>query len=91
MTDAPEQPVGHTAGPWFAALPRYQIGERVHYLDHQTRQQTGEVARVEASWASYMKGRPLIIYTVSHPTYRNNRMYIGEDGILASAITKATS
>lgn len=80
---------GHTKGPWKVAAPKYQIGERVHYSDQQGRQQTGEVYRVEASWASYMNGRPLFFYTVAHPSYRNKRMHVGEDGILGSAIAKA--
>lgn len=67
------------------AAPKYAIGERVRYLDQHDRQQTGEVYRIEASWTSYTEMDPLIIYTISHPTYRNNRMHCAESNILGSA------
>lgn len=66
------------------AAPLYGIGARVIYTDQHGRRQFGEVERIEASWSGY-RSNPLIIYTVSHPTYRNKRMYAGEDQILCEA------
>lgn len=67
-----------------AARPLYAIDQAVVYLDHHKRVQTGRVRRIEASWDSWSP-EPLIVYTVSHPTYRNNRMHIAEDGIRYAA------
>ena len=66
------------------AAPRYARGETISYLDHHMRRQSGKVLRIEALWAGYLlPGEvPLIVYTVEHPTYRDRRMYIGEERLL---------
>lgn len=64
-----------------AAYPRYDIGEEVEYLDDQDRHQHGKVSRIEAHWTWHSDA--LLIYTVSHPTYRNKRMYVNEKRIIA--------
>lgn len=63
------------------AKPKYKIGDDVLYRDHQKRLQTGIVKRIEASWSD-CKDDPLIIYTLTHPTYRGNRHYASEARIL---------
>ncbi len=71
------------------AAPKYEIADRVFYTDNHGRQQTGEVYRIKASWASYMRGPPLIVYTVSHPSYRNKRMHAAEGDILGPALNRS--
>jgi mannose-6-phosphate isomerase-like protein (cupin superfamily) len=67
-----------------AAVPAYSRGDKVVYRDRQERVQQGEIKSVEATWHGFAKaGRePLIVYTVSHPTYRNNRFYTTGDSII---------
>lgn len=64
------------------AAPKHAVGQTIIYEDYQGRLQKGEVLRIEAHW--YNTGDPLIIYTVYHPTYRNNRHYAGEDRVKGS-------
>lgn len=64
-----------------AASPKYKIGDTVIYDDHQKRLQTGAVQSIQATWAPWGKGDPLIIYSLYHPTYRRNNHYAGEDDI----------
>lgn len=63
-----------------AAKPAYGLGDVVAYKDHQGRLQSGEVLAVEASWR--WGTEPLVIYTLKHPTYRNNRYYAGVSKIV---------
>lgn len=64
------------------AAPKYRRGEIVRYKDHHGRNQRGEVVWIEANWGWNIPGSPpSITYTVHHPTYRNNRMYIGEENL----------
>ncbi len=59
------------------AQPLFSVGDRVGYYDRQHRWQVGTVRHIEASW--YSRGdKPSIIYTVSHPTYRNGRFYTAD-------------
>lgn len=62
------------------AVPTYKVDDTVRYVDRQHRQQTGVVKRIEASWNSPERP-PLIVYSVSHPTYRDNRIYITDSDI----------
>ena len=64
-----------------AASPKYKIGDTVIYDDHQGRLQTGAVQSIQATWAPWGNGDPLIVYGVYHPTYRRNHHYAGEDAI----------
>lgn len=70
------------------ADPKYGLGEVVRYVDRQQRIQRGEVLAVEASWR--WSDDPLIIYTLHHPSYRNNRCYATIDAIAGRAALKAT-
>ena len=56
------------------AQPLFNVGTRVGYYDRQHRWQVGTVRRIEASWHSPGE-KPFIVYTVSHPTYRNGLFY----------------
>lgn len=71
------------------ADPQFNVGETVRYEDRHGRLQTGEVLRIEASWEGYGRnpeGRPpLVIYTLRHPTYANNRMHAGVEDIHGAA------
>lgn len=64
--------------------PKFSIGERVHYIDHHDRSQTGAVRRIEGTWPSW-GGDPYLVYTVEHPTYRNRTFYAGEGKITGVA------
>jgi hypothetical protein len=66
-----------------AAQPKYPRGEMVVYTDHHGRQQTGKVLHIEAHWSPWSSAGhpPLILYAISHPTYRNRRANVGEDKI----------
>jgi len=66
------------------AAPKYRVGEHVLYVDHHGREQRGEVRWIEAKWHGWGHGpvEPLIIYSLRHPTYRNNNFYGGEKDIL---------
>lgn len=66
-----------------SATPLYERGSRVLYVDHDGRQQSGEVQRIEAKWPAWGDpgDPPLICYTVSHPSYRNRRIHIGSRDI----------
>lgn len=61
------------------AVPTYKVDDTVRYIDRQHRQQTGVVQRIEAKWNR--SAPPLIIYTVSHPTYRDGRMHMTDHDI----------
>lgn len=63
-----------------AAIPKYNLNQTVDYKDHHGRVQTGKIFRIEANW---LYGNPvaLIIYTIGHPTYRNQRCYRAERDI----------
>jgi hypothetical protein len=58
----------------FAAIPAYSRGEKVAYTDNHGRRQNGHVISIEAHWSSFRNPdkAPLVIYRVTHPTYRNN-------------------
>jgi hypothetical protein len=66
--------------------PKFNLGDRVRYIDRDQRLQRGEVQRIEATWVNWgtdcTDTKPHISYQVSHPTYRNGRMHLGEDRIL---------
>lgn len=66
-----------------AAQPKYARGETVVYTDQHGRQQTGAVTSIEANWPSYRAAgeKPFFVYTLTHPTYRNNRMHAGDEDI----------
>lgn len=69
----------------FPAEPEYDIGDLVRYLDHHNRLQEGRVLSIEANWWSDRDGRPdrpLISYTVQHPSYRNGRMYVSDGNVV---------
>lgn len=61
--------------------PHYALGQRVTYRDHHDRIQAGAVIGVEAHWR-WGKSKPLLIYEIEHPTYRNKRMNAGIEAIL---------
>jgi hypothetical protein len=63
------------------AQPEYAIGDTVAYKDHHGRDQIGKVTWIEATWGWSGNASPAITYTVSHPTYRNGRMYVGTSSI----------
>lgn len=66
------------------ACPKFSIDQKIMYVDRHHRIQTGKVRRVEASWSGWRD--PLTIYTVEHPTYRNNRIYITDEDITGPVI-----
>ena len=57
-----------------SAKPAFRVDDRVGYYDRQDRWQIGVVRRIEAHWSSWSDD-PLIIYSVSHPSYRNGNFY----------------
>lgn len=61
------------------AAPKYSVGQTVVYDDYHHRLQKGEIRRIEAHWTD--AGEPLIIYSVYHPTYRNNHHYAAADRV----------
>lgn len=63
------------------ASPRFHLNQTVDYTDHHGRVQTGKISRIEAHWA-YGKPEPLIIYTISHPTYQNRKCYRSQKEII---------
>jgi hypothetical protein len=62
-----------------ALKPKYNVGETVAYVDRHDRMQTGTVRHIEGKWTQW--GSAYLIYTITHPTYRNGRIYCGEDVI----------
>lgn len=59
-------------------FPSKEVGDVVEYVDREGRGQTGTVERIESYWS--VRGRePLIVYTVSHPTYRGRRFYTTDE------------
>lgn len=73
------------------AAPKFAIGEEVLYRDHHGRVQGGRVFAIVARWDRWHGGTgiasPSVLYTVEHPTYRNNRIYLNE-AALASRTSK---
>lgn len=69
------------------ATPKFPRGSVVTYFDRQDRLQRGEVLNIDAHWPGYSDAGtpPYFVYAVSHPSYRNNSMYIGEDKLTASS------
>lgn len=68
------------------AAPEYGIGQVVNYVDRHGRHQRGEVNRIEGHWPSWSPDRPpLIIYTLSHPSYRGQRMHTTSENIIGVA------
>lgn len=67
------------------ATPKFSVGQRVRYLDHTDRPQVGEVLAIEATWRPVLRDveNTYISYTVSHPSYRDRRIYIGESDLIA--------
>lgn len=54
------------------AVPEFNIGQKVAYIDHHNRWQTGRVKSIEARWYPWSRdGEPHISYDIEHPTYRN--------------------
>lgn len=60
----------------------YHPGDKVLYRDRHDRVQTGEVEMVEARLAFTYGIKPCITYTLTHPSYRDNRMYAGGEVII---------
>jgi hypothetical protein len=58
------------------AAPKFSIGQNVAYYDHHNRAQIGLVRRIEATWDDGFA--PYLIYTISHPTYRGQKIYCEE-------------
>lgn len=67
------------------AAPAYALGQRVEYVDRHERPQIGEVLAIEASWRFKTGRAPLIVYTLSHPSYAGRRMYATADQIRGAA------
>lgn len=63
------------------AKPKFNLSQEVKYLDHHSRLQTGTINRIEASWG-FGKSIPLIVYTISHPSYKNKKIYLAEEGLM---------
>lgn len=66
------------------AAPKYARGTVVAYRDQHDRMQTGKVYGIEAHW--HFGPKPLLIYTISHPSYRNKRMHGAENCIVGAAL-----
>ena len=60
------------------------VYQSVQYRDREGRIQDGKIWNIEAKWHGWGHGpvEPLIIYTLQHPTYRNNRFYATDEAIL---------
>ena len=66
--------------------PKFRIGQKVAYFDRQGRRQEGLVRAISAEWGGYRRdGSCNVGLTVTHPTYLNNRIYIGEEHVWASS------
>lgn len=67
-----------------AAVPTYSCGDKVIFRDRHQRVQHGQIKSIEAHWNSWLKAGkgPLVIYTISHPTYRNNHFTTTDDQII---------
>lgn len=67
-----------------SATPAYARGQKVRYRDHHDRLHVGAVLSVDARWPGWAKAgeAPYLVYSVSHPSYRNNRINIGEQEII---------
>lgn len=65
------------------AKPLYAVGETVRYVDRQGRIYDGVVRRIEANW--HFSEIPLVVYSVWHPTYRNNVFYTTVENIYGRA------
>lgn len=76
-----------------AAQPKYARGETVMYVDQHGRVQTGTVTYIQANWPGHSTAgaKPYCVYTLTHPTYRNNRMYAGDDDIRYALKTESPS
>lgn len=67
------------------AAPKFSIMDRVTYRDHHKRLVTGRVKSIEANWTGWGRDPnvdPLVIYTIEHPSYRNQRMYVSEAEVI---------
>jgi hypothetical protein len=67
--------------PAHVASPKFWLDQVVEYADHHGRIQSGTVTSIEAHWA-WGKPDPLLIYTITHPSYRNRRCYRSEKEII---------
>lgn len=67
-----------------AASPKYLVGQPVQYRDREGRIQVGRVKWIEAKWHGWGDGpvEPLVIYSLTHPTYRNRTFYTADKEIL---------
>lgn len=66
-----------------ALQPKFNVGDTVNYTDRQGRKKSGKVRHIEGKWTEF--GSVYLIYTFQHPSYRNGRMYCGEEVIQGAA------
>ena len=70
------------------AVPKYNVGDIVAYVDRQGRSQQGRVYEITAKWTFWghqgdkIINKPYMTYRLQHPTYRNGAFETSESTIV---------
>jgi hypothetical protein len=65
-----------------ALQPQYAVGTAVEYIDRQDRRQVGKVRSIEGKWHTF---DTYLIYTLTHPSYKNGQFHTGPQSIIGEA------